>query len=161
MMKYSSISGFAKTIFIPLLALMLSGCEGEISQNDDAYGYEPSPVTNELDNNDDYFHAFGPLSEGTVYSDSLSADDMVDYFIISTPESIYKTYQVELTDLTGEADLELMNAYASKISWSENEGVEDESIKYWRGYTKKEGSIIYVKVINRSGSNLSYKLEVN
>lgn len=151
----------SRPLCLAVFAFLLSACEGEISTNDDAIGYEPSPVTNDLNDNDDYFHAFGPLSQNTLYSDTLSAEDMVDYFIVPTPTTVYKTYEVSLTNLTGDADLEVMNAYASRVSWSENEGVEDENIKYWRGYTKREGSIIYVKVINRSGSNLSYDLEIN
>jgi len=161
-MKLSNPDNLLKTITFFLLTLMLSACEGEINTNENAFGDVPSPISNDADNNDDYFHAT-ILTKEVLRTDSLSGEDMVDYFVVYMGSQVYKTYTIDLINLSGEgnADIELMSEYSNRLSWSDNEGAEPDTIKYWRGYTKSEGEIVYIRVINRSGTDISYSLEVN
>ena len=161
-MKLSTPNDWLKTIAFTLLAFMLSACEGEINTNENAFGDVPSPISNDPDNNDDYFHAT-ILTREVLRTDSLSSEDMVDYFVVYLGNRVYKTYTIDLINLSGEgnADIELMSEYSNRLSWSDNEESEPDTIKYWRGYTKSEGEIVYIRVINRSGNDISYSLEVN
>ena len=136
-------------------------CEGEINTNEDASGSPPTPVQSDLTDNDDFFHAYRLSSIPQSLSDTLSATDTVDYFYLELPLRSYRSYSFELKSLTGDADIELINAYLNKESWSDNSGTEDELIEYWRNYTDLDNNIVFIKVINRSGTDVMYTLEVN
>lgn len=159
-MKLSTPNDWLKTIAFTLLAFMLSACEGEINTNENAFGSTPDPTQNDVNDNDDYFHAYRLYTTST-HSDSLSATDTVDYFFVELATNTYRTYTFELTGLTGDADIELINSFLNKESWSDNNGTEAEMIGYWRDYNDYDNNIVYLKVINRSGTDLNYTLEIN
>lgn len=152
-----------KPSLIPLIMLLaiLTACEGEINTNEDAAGLPPTPVQNDLTDNDDFFHAYRLSGIPRTLSDTLSTTDLVDYFYLELPLRSYRSYSFELKNLTGDADIELINAYLNKESWSDNAGTEDELIQYWRNYTDLDNNIVFIKVINRSGTDVMYTLEVN
>lgn len=139
---------------------MLGACEGEINTSENDFGSTPSPTQNDLNNNDDYFHAYR-LYTTSVHPDTLSATDNVDYFFVELATNTYRAYTFELTGLTGDADIELINSFLNKESWSERTGTEDEFIGYWRDYNDYDNNIVYLKVINRSDTDLDYTLEIN
>ena len=144
-----------------LICFLLAACEGEINTNEDASGFPPSPVQGDVTDNDDFFHAYRLSSIPQSLPDTLSATDSVDYFYLELPLRSYRSYSFELKSLTGDADLELINAYLNKESWSDNSDTEDELIEYWRNYTDLDNNIVFIKVINRSGTDVMYTLEVN
>ena len=148
-----------RLLSILLLTGMLAACEGEISTNENASGGAPFPVQNDPNDNDDFFHATQKYL-GSTFSDTLSITDTVDYFFIDLPIGVYRAYRFELTGLTGDADIELINAYLNKESWSDNPDTQDELIEYWRDYTDLDNNIVYLKVINRSGNDVMYTLEI-
>jgi len=156
-MKYVS----ARFYFVLFISFLLVACEGEINTNENASGSAPIPVQNDLTDNDDFFHAYRLSSIPQSLSDTLSTTDTVDYFYLELPLRSYRSYSFELKSLTGDADLELINAYLNKESWSENAGTEDELIDYWRNYTDLDNNMVFLKVINRSGTDVMYTLEVN
>jgi hypothetical protein len=144
---------------ILLLTGMLAACEGEISTNANATGDAPFPVQNDPNDNDDFFHATRKYL-GSSTSDTLSITDTVDYFFVELPIGVYRSYRFELTGLTGDADIELINAYLNKESWSDNADTQDELIEYWRDYTDLDNNIVYLKVTNRSDNDVMYTLEI-
>lgn len=151
----------ARFHFVLSISFLLMACEGEINTNEDASGFPPTPVQNDLTDNDDFFHAYRLSSIPQSLPDTLSATDSVDYFYLELPLRSYRSYSFELKGLTGDADIELINAYLNKESWSDNSGTDDELIEYWRNYTDLDNNIVFIKVINRSGTDVMYTLEVN
>lgn len=148
-----------RLLSILLLTGMLCACEGEISTNANATGDAPFPVQNDPNDNDDFFHATRKYI-GSSTSDTLSITDTVDYFFVELPIGVYRAYRFELTGLTGDADIELINAYLNKESWSDNPDTQDELIEYWRDYTDLDNNIVYLKVTNRSDNDVMYTLEI-
>ena len=148
-----------RLLSILLLTGMLCACEGEISTNANATGDAPFPVQNDPNDNDDFFHATRK-NLGSSTSDTLSITDTVDYFFVELPIGVYRAYRFELTGLTGDADIELINAYLNKESWSDNPDTQDELIEYWRDYTDLDNNIVYLKVTNRSDNDVMYTLEI-
>lgn len=158
----SAMSSFSMRLYLLLFtSFLLVACEGEINTNENAAGFAPQPEQGSLTLNDDFFHAYDLFNLPRTISDSLSATDTVDYFIMPLALYQYRSYNFSLISLTGDADLEIFNAYLNKESWSENSGTEDELIRYWRNYTDLDNNFVYIKVINQSGGDVSYTLEVN
>ncbi len=150
---------FRLRYFLLLALVAMGGCTSEVSTNRDAAGNTPAPNQSRGSSNDDFFNA-NRMYLDTTLTDSLTSTDTQDLFFIQLPLRVYRTYEVSLTNLTGNADLELYNAYLNRDSWSENSGLEDETIGYWRNYTDLDNNMIYVKVINRSGGPMDYQLSV-
>lgn len=143
------------------ISFLLVACEGEINTNENAAGSAPQPEQGSLTLNDDFFHAYDLFNLPRTISDTLSATDDVDFFIMPLGLYQYRSYNFSLSSLTGDADIEIFNAYLNKESWSENSGTEDELIEYWRNYTDLDNNFVYIKVINQSGGDVNYTLEVD
>ena len=142
-------------------AFLLSACEGEIDDNLDAAGSTPKPEQQDLNDNDTFLNAY--LVSNLPYSlnDSLSVADTVDYFVIQLESGHYRQYTFALNNLTGDADIELINAYLNRESWSDNTGTEAELIEYWRNYFDSDDDIVFIKITNQTDGDLTYTLEVN
>lgn len=149
-----------RSVAISLLVFLLAACEGEINTNRNASGSTPAPIQDDENDNDDFYHAYR-LTLGTPRPDTLSATDVVDFFYVELPLRSYRSYQFSLKNLTGDADIELINSFLNKESWSDNPGIEDEVIDYWRNYTDLDNNIVFLKIINRSSTDVMYSLEVN
>lgn len=143
------------------ICFLLAACEGEINTNENATGSTPTPIQNDLTVNDSFINAYRLSGFPSTHSDTLSATDSVDYFYVRLTEYQYRSYSIALTNLTGDADIELINAYLNRESWSENLNTDDELIEYWRDYTELDNNIVYIRVMNRSSGDVSYNLELN
>jgi len=150
-----------RSIALICLCLLLSACEGEIDTNEDAPGSTPSPEQQNLNNNDSFLNAYRVSNLPFTLNDSLSTTDTVDYFVVQLQANHYRQYSFALRNLTGDADIELINAYLNRESWSDNEGTDDELIEYWRDYFDPDDNIVFLKISNRSDSEISYTMEIN
>jgi len=140
--------------------LLQVGCSNEVSENSNAVGDVPIPVTGPRTANHNFFHAT-LVSTNTEYTGgALNAENLADFYLIKLHDHEYRTYRIILNGLTDNADLELYDAYLNRISWSTNPSIEDEVIEYWRNYTDLDNNLAYLKIINKSGAALTYDFEV-
>lgn len=156
-----------KPFCIPLMfAAALAGCaDSSLPDITSDVSGVPQPDSS---TNDTLFNA--DLLPPSGKNSTLGAEDPVDYYRISG-NSVYaggigNTYNgtliITLSNMSGDADIELFDSDLNLMSWSRNSGVEDEEIVVWYDASANNDldtrGLHFIKVSLMSDGNMNYSL---
>lgn len=156
-----------KPVCIPLVfAAALAGCaDSSLPDITSDISGVPQPDNT---TNDTFFNA--DLLPPSGKNSTLGADDPVDYYRISG-DSVYaggigNTYNgtliITLSNMSGDADIELFDSDLNRLSWSNNRDMNDEEITVWYDASANTDldtrGLHFVKVSLMSDGNMNYSL---
>jgi len=145
---------------IPVFAcLILAGCADtypDITNNSSGVP-DPDPASNDTFFNADY------MDDGDT--GTLGPDDRQDYYRLagSRFESSYNgTLTISLTNMNGDADLEVFDHNLNLLSWSRTAGTADEVVTLWYDASRNTNldtqGLHFIKVSSADGNNMNYTL---
>ncbi|WP_430460709.1 hypothetical protein ACQUQU_16020 [Thalassolituus sp. LLYu03] len=148
-----------RSFALGIAALALAGCADTYPDINNSGTGVPDP---DASTNDTFFNADNMVDGDTG---TLSAGDEQDYYRLrgSQFERYYNgTLTISLTNLNGDADLEVFDHNLNLLSWSRTAGTDDEVVTLWYDATRNTNldtqGLHFIKVSSASGTTLNYTL---
>ncbi len=146
--------------FIPALAtLILAGCADTFPDINNSGSGVPDP---DPSSNDNFFNA-DYMNDGDT--GALAADDRQDYYRLRGSQFnryFNGTLTISLTNMNGDADLEVFDHNLNLLSWSRTAGTADEVVTLWYDASRNTNldtqGLHFIKVSSADGNNMNYTL---
>jgi hypothetical protein len=116
-----------KLPFAPLVvSLFLAGCDTYPDIADDSSNRpDPSEASN------DTFFGAEDLNESNTAIGTLTGDDTIDHYKFNVGGNFNGPLIVQLSGVTGDADIELYDYNLNLVSWSRTQDSSEEEITVW------------------------------